>query len=115
LSAIKGLTLTNALVVLMLAFAIGPFYLLATEPELLDRFLSSYSVIDVNSPCVLRKGRERGEPYTWGISAGFAYEGGTQWSVSVILRREPDAAEIEKYCTALLLIVDKLRRDEGRR
>lgn len=106
ISAIKGLTLGNALVIILLTLALAPVYILVAQPEILDRFLSSYEVLDERTGCTLRKARERGENYTWLIAAGFAFAGDTRWSVGVSLQREPTPEDIESYCATLLKIID---------
>ena len=112
-SAIKGMTLGNALVVVLLVVVLVPSYLLyrvVTEPELLDRFLSSYKVIGSQvSACSVRKAKQRGEDYTYVISTGFAFEGGTRWSLAVALSWEPTDDQVRSYCDTLQKIVDHMR------
>jgi hypothetical protein len=70
--------------------------------------MSSYRVI--KSPmasCQLRQARQRGEPYIWSISTGFAFEGGKRWSIGVIIDgQEPTVEEQKSTCETLQLIVD---------
>lgn len=109
-TAVKTLTIGNALVIILLALVLGPLYLLATEPEILDRFLSSYQrTSSPGSACTVMRARERGEPSTFAITSGLAFDGSTRWLVGVTLSREPTSEEITGYCTALQAIVDKVR------
>jgi hypothetical protein len=112
LSAVKGLTVTNAIVIILLVVAIAPAYVVyraLDDPALLDRFLSSYHVVSSQlSDCTLRTGRQRGEPAVWSISTGFAYEGPSRWVISVLLEREPTMEEQISYCATLEAIVDHM-------
>lgn len=112
-SAIKGLTLTNAAVVLLLAAALIPAYFVyrvLTDQALLDRFLSHYK--ETASPgtnCTLREARMRGGPETWAISTGLLFQGSDRWTVTVLLDHPPaDEAEVASYCDTLNIIVDHL-------
>jgi len=110
INAARGLTLTNALVIVMIAVVLGPLYIMAFHPEVLDRFLSTYTVLQNSvSSCTYRRGRQKGEPYSYAISTGLAYEGSSIWQIAVVLTHEPTAEELKSYCKALMLIVDKIR------
>lgn len=112
-NALKGLTIGNALVIVLLATVLVPSYLLyrvITEPELLDRFLSSYKVYGNQvSACTLRKVKQRGEDYTYVINTGFAFEGGSRWSMAVSLNWEPTDEQVRSYCDTLEKLVDHMR------
>lgn len=112
INAAKGLTFSNALVIVMLVIVTIPAYLVwqaLNDPVLLDKFLSSYAeVSDKNTDCTIRKARARGGAWLWSISAGFAFQRSDRWSVSVILPAEPSADDIISYCATLALIVDKM-------
>lgn len=111
---VKNMTLTNALVVVVLVFALVPAYLLYTlvnDKAMMGRFLSSYEEISSDKvACTLRVASIRGGGDTYGISTGFAYEGSDKWLVSVIIEHQPDAQELNSYCETLNLIVDFMRR-----
>lgn len=113
LTAVKGLTITNALVIVLLVIALGPAYFLyrlLNDEKLMDRFMSNYQEFATQmSSCTERRAQVRGGASIWGISTGFAYEGDDRWAVSVALDHEPDAEEIESYCRTLNLIVDYMR------
>lgn len=112
LTAIKGLTLTNALVVVMLALALVPVYLIyraVNDEKLLDRFLSTYEEIPGDHDgCSLRHVQARGGPELWSIATGFAFQGQDRWQLSVIIPRQPDIEDINTYCASLKLIADSL-------
>jgi hypothetical protein len=112
LSAVKGLTISNVLVVAMLAVIAVPVFVIyqavTGNEELLNRLLSTYREIPTNSGCALRNVQERGGPDLWAISTGFAYRGTDRWNVSVIMTHEPTEAEIVSYCESLKLIADKM-------
>ena len=113
LTAVKGLTLTNALVVVMLVVVAIPAYLVyraVNDEHLLDRFLSHFrEIAGQQSTCTLREARAQGGPMTWGISTGFAYSGSDRYLVSVMMNHQPNAGDIESYCATLNLIVDFMR------
>jgi hypothetical protein len=117
LSAVKGLSFSNALVILVLVIALVPAYLLYTvvnDPTLMNQFLSHYrEVASDKSPCTLRVASTSGGPEQFAISTGFAYEGSDRWTVAVILDRKPDESDMLSYCTTLMLIVDFMRRPEA--
>lgn len=113
ISAVKGLTFSNALVIVILAAVGIPAYAVykaINDQSLLDRFLSNYRELsDQNVGCTIREARLRGSSQIWAISTGFAYQGADKWMVSVVLEHEPDGDELESYCEALKLIVDFMR------
>ncbi len=112
LTSVKGLTLSNVLIIALLAIVALPVYavyMLLNDPTVMDRFLSSYTeVTDTETDCTIRKARVRGGAWLWSISAGFAFQRSDRWSVSVILPAEPDAHDIQSYCAALSLIVNQM-------
>lgn len=118
LTAVKGLTVTNAVVIVMLATVVIPGYLVykaVNDQRLLDRFLSDYQVIATQmTSCALRSARQRGEAPEYFLSTGFALEGGDRYLVAVSLEREPTSEEVNSYCEVLNLVVDYMR-DPGNR
>lgn len=112
LTAVKGLTLTNALVIVILMIVAIPAYLMykaVNDAALLDRFMSSYEEISSqNVGCAMRKAKRRGSQPIWTITTGFAYQGADKWTISVVLEHEPDTTEIVSFCETLKLIADKL-------
>jgi hypothetical protein len=110
LGAVKGLTVSNVLVIAMLAVVAIPVYFIwkaLNDQALLDRFLSAYSVTNVEGlPCRVIKARERGEHYTWAVITGFAFEGDSRWSVGVTTREEPSQEAIRSDCAVLQAIID---------
>jgi hypothetical protein len=113
LTAVKGLTVTNAVVIMLLVVALLPAYVgyrLVTDENLLDRFLSKYKIYGTQlTSCTLRQARQRGEPYTYIMSTGFAFEGEARWAISVSLSFEPSPEQQASYCRTLELIVDHMR------
>ena len=111
INAVKGLTLTNVLIVALMAMVAIPVYFVyvaLNDPTVLDRFLSSYEEATEQDGCTIRTARLRGGPWRWSISTGFAFRGSDHWTVSVILNTEPTEADIQSYCAALNLIADKM-------
>jgi hypothetical protein len=109
--AIRSLTLTNVLVIFLLLGMILPAYVVyraLSDEALLDRFLSSYRVIGVESGCTIRMVAERGGPEQWSIATGFAAAGSERWNVSVVLEQEPSREQIASHCATLMLIVERL-------
>ena len=116
-NAVKNLTFTQLLIIALATLILIPVYFVyrvLNEPEMLDKFLSSYSeVVHDPSGCTVRKVRLTGGPWRWGIAAGFAFSGSDRWQVSVILNGEPSEEEIMSYCAALNLIADRMAEDNG--
>jgi hypothetical protein len=110
INAARGLTVTNAVVIMLLVAVAIPAYFVwraLDDPAILDRFLSFYRVVpSAMASCQLRQARQRGEPYIWSINTGFAFEGGKRWSIGVIMDQEPTVEEQKSYCETLQLIVD---------
>ena len=112
ISAVKGLSLTNVLVMALIAVIAVPSYFvyrMLNDATVMDRFLSSYDeYTEVRSGCTVRTVRLRGGPWRWSISTGFAYQGSDRWNLSVILQNEPTDADVASYCATLGLIADKM-------
>lgn len=113
LTAVKGLTITNALVIMLLVIVLVPAYLVyrATNDErLLDRFLSNYREISAQqSGCTERIAKQRGGQESWSVSTGFAFQGSDRWVISVWMDHEPSNDQIVSYCETLNLLVDFMR------
>jgi len=114
--AAQGLTLSNVLVIALLAIIAVPVYVVyraLSDDKLLDRLMSTYEVIGSQQGCAVRHVQERGGPDLWGVSSGFAFQGAERWYVNVMLDHMPTADEIDSHCLALKLIADRmLERDE---
>jgi hypothetical protein len=113
-NAARALTLTNAAVIVILLFALVPAYVvyrLVTDPDLLDRFLSSYAAVGAEGPCRIIKARERSEHYTWAITSGFAFEGNQRWTLGTVMTRQPTDEEIRSNCAILQAIIDFMHGD----
>lgn len=112
----KGLTPTNAVVIVILVAALLPAYVawkLINDQSLLDRIMSDYNVYTSQmSSCTLRSARQRGEPMTYFLTTGFAYEGEDRWMVGVALNQQPNTDELSSYCEVLNLVVDYMRNPE---
>jgi hypothetical protein len=112
LNAIKGLTVSNVMVIAMLVVIAIPAYTIyraLNDEKLLDRLLSTYEETSSQmTSCTLRHVQERGGPEMWGISSGFAFAGADRWFVSVVLGHEPSNDEIVSYCQSLKLITDAM-------
>jgi len=112
LNAVRGLTLSNVLVIALLAIVAVPVYVIyraLDDEKLLDRFMSTYEEeASQMTGCTLRHVQERGGPDIWGISSGFAFQGGDRWFVSVALSHDPSPEEIASYCASLKLIADRM-------
>jgi hypothetical protein len=116
LTAIKGLTLTNVLVLALLAIIAAPVYVMyraLNDEKIMDRLMSTYEEMDSQqSGCALRHVKERGGPDLWGVSTGFAFQGSDRWFVNVVLTHEPTNEELLSYCESLKLIADKMLQHE---
>lgn len=112
LNAIKGLTISNVVVIALLAIIAVPIYVIyraLDDEKLLDRFMSTYEELgNQQSGCVVRHVQERGGPDLWGISSGFAFAGSDRWFVNVVLTHHPGPEELVSYCESLKLIADRM-------
>jgi hypothetical protein len=112
LSAVKGLTVSNVLVIALLVIVAIPAYTIwkaLGDEKLLDRFLSTYEEeSNQQSGCTLRHVQQRGGPDLWSVASGFAFQGADRWFVSVVLTHAPGSEEIVSYCESLKLIADKM-------
>lgn len=114
ISSVKGLSLTNVLVIALLVILAIPSYALyqiINDQQLLGRVLSSYEEITSDkTPCTLRIASLRGAGDTYSISAGFAYQGAERWTISVLMDRDPRVGdELNSYCETLQLLIDFMR------
>ena len=115
--AIKELSLTNVLVIIILVIALVPAYALwrlLNDASMLGKFLSYYEEIASDkSPCTIRIASLRGSGEQYSISTGFAYEGSDRWTIAVLLDHKPDDTQLQTYCETLNLIVDYMRRPDA--
>lgn len=115
LTAVRGLTLTNAAVIAMLVVVAIPAYLVyaaVNNQALLDRFMSDYrEVSSQNIPCAVREAKYRGGPATWTITTGFAFHGRDRYIIGVALDFEPNNEALQSYCETLKLIADNMRNE----
>jgi hypothetical protein len=113
LNAVKGLTISNVLVIAMLIVVAVPTYLIyrvINDEKLLDKFLSHYDEISSqNVGCTLREASNRGGPTIYAISTGFAYQGRDKYTVSVVLDHSPSNDELVSYCATVKAIADSLQ------
>ena len=118
LHAVKGMSLTNVLVIVLLAAVAIPSYLMwsvLNDPVKLGRFLSSYEEQTSDKwPCVLRIASLRGAGDTYAISTGFAVQGTERWNIGVQIDRKPTDQEMISYCETLNLLVDFMRNPDAR-
>jgi hypothetical protein len=110
--AVKGLTFTNALVIIMLGIVAIPIYFawrVLNDEELLDRFFSSYrELASANAGCAVRQAKFRGGAPLWTVSTGFAYQGSDRYIITVVLDHQPDNEEITSFCATLKLLADDM-------
>lgn len=110
LTAVKGLTISNVLVIAMLGVIAVPIYAayrILNDEALLDKLLSSYKEYPPSDAgCTIRELRPRSAAAQWTIATGFAYEGTDRWLAGVVLDHSPNEAERESYCASLKLITE---------
>ena len=115
---VKGLSLTNVLIIALLILIAIPTYVLyrfMNDASLLNKFTSFYEELTNDKvSCVLRIASQRGHDPYYGISTGFAYQGADRWTVGVILEHKPDDGQLVSYCETLNLIVDYMRRPDAK-
>jgi hypothetical protein len=111
-SAAKGLTIANVLVIALLVIIAVPVYVIyraLNDEKIMDRLMSTYEEIGTkHSGCTLRHVQERGGPDLWGLSSGFAFQGSDRWYVNVVLAEAPTDEQIASHCAALKLIADRM-------
>ena len=115
---VKGLSLSNVLVIALLAVIAIPVYVIYKalgDEKIMNRLLSRYEELDARKTgCTLRHVQERGGPDLWGVSAGFSFIGTDRWFVNVVMDHNPSDEEVVSYCEALKLIADRmLDRGDG--
>ena len=112
MTAVKGLTISNVLVIALLAVIAVPVYIVyraLNDEKIMDRLMSTYEEVgNQQSGCAVRHVKERGGPDLWGVSSGFAFQGADRWYVNVILSHAPTTEEIYSYCESLKLIADRM-------
>jgi hypothetical protein len=115
---IKGLSLTNVLIIALLVLIAVPSYILyrfLNDASLLNKFTSFYEELsNENSSCTLRIASQRGADPFYSISTGFAFQGSDRYTVGVILTHKPDEGQLVSYCETLNLIVDYMRRPDAK-
>jgi hypothetical protein len=118
LNAVKGLTISNALVIILLAMVAVPTYVLwraINDEKLLDRFLSHYAEYpSQTTSCTVRQIKVRGGPETFALSTGFASQGTDRYFISVVSNHMFNPSEERSYCETLNLLVDFMRDPEAR-
>jgi hypothetical protein len=114
---IKGLSLTNVLIIALLVLIAIPSYILwrfLNDASLLNKFTSFYEEISSDKVgCTLRVASQRGAHPIYSISTGFAFQGSDRYTVGVIITHKPDDGELVSYCETLNLIVDFMRRPDA--
>jgi hypothetical protein len=116
LNAIRGLTVSNVLVIALLAIVAVPVYVIwkaLNDEKVMNRLMSTYEEIDQSSGCTLRHVKERGGPDLWSVSSGFAFSGIDRWFVSVVVNHRPSDDEMVSYCASLKLIADRMLNSSG--
>jgi len=116
LTAVKGLSLSNVLIIALLAVIAVPVYIVyraLNDAAVMDRLLSSYKEIPNTSGCTLREVKARGGPARWAISTGFAFHGADRWSINVILDQQPTTEQLVSNCETLKLIADGVLRSQA--
>lgn len=117
INVVKGLTLSNVLVIVVLITVLVPVYVIyraINDEQLMDRFLSDFRELgSQQTGCTVRAARPRGGTLVYGISAGFAFQGSDRYLISVALDHPPTPQEVASYCDVLNLIIDYMRDPEG--
>jgi hypothetical protein len=115
---VKGMTLTNVLIIALLVVIAIPSYVLyrtMNDDSMLNKFMSFYEEISSDKvSCTMRIGSVRGAPPIYSISTGFAFQGSDRWTVGVIMSHKPNDGELTSYCATLNLIVDYMRRPNAK-
>lgn len=117
IEALKGLTLTNLLVLLVLVLILAPAYLawrVVNDPDLRNILFSSFRAIEVEGvDCSYIKASEAGVDPHWLVAKDFAFSGRDRWFIGVNSPEEPSPAEVEAYCRTLSEVIVYARERNG--
>jgi hypothetical protein len=105
IEAVKTLTFTNVMVILLFVVGMAPAYLawrILNDDELRDIVFSSFTSLTVAGlHCSFNVASEIGEEKSWFIAHDFAMAGRDRWYVGVNTLTEPTPEQIEEYCKVL--------------
>lgn len=113
LETLKGLTFTNALVIICLGLALGPAYLawrVINDQALLAKIFSSYEErLIPGTDCGMRVASVPGGRPSYYISMSYAFSGNDRWYLGVNTPVEPNEPDAINYCRTLGAIGDYAR------
>lgn len=111
-AGVKGLTLLNAAVVLLLLSGIVPAYVgykVLSDPALLSIIMSEYKELPSNTDCTLVEGQVAGGQPAYFIRNQFQERKDEVWYMATKIKFRPDDEAMEKYCTSLNTAIDYIR------
>lgn len=112
LTQVKGLTITNVIVMIMLFIVAMPAYVgwrVINDEKLMAIVFSNYQEVDVPTACTLVVAQPAGGQRHWYIRNLFTERNREIWYAAVRLSFMPDTEAMEKYCNALDQIIDYAR------
>jgi hypothetical protein len=110
---IKGLSLTNVLVIITLALVAIPAYLawrILNDPQLSGFIFSTYEERALaGTDCRVRITSMSGAGPVFNITRPFAYSGEDRWYLGISMPVEPNEVDAGNYCAALGSLIEYAR------
>lgn len=101
---VKGLSLTNVLVIVLLAAIAVPLYVgwkVTSDPTLMAFVFNDFSEIPSVTDCNLFRLKPTGGTTYYAISNQFSERNAESWAITVRVKFKPDDAAIKDYCSSL--------------
>jgi hypothetical protein len=112
LDSVKGLSLSNVLVLALLALIAVPAYVgwkVINNPALMSIVFSDFEEIPSVTDCNLFRAQSSGSAAFWAVTNQFGQRNAESWSIAVRVKFLPDAAAMRDYCASLEAVVSYLR------
>lgn len=112
LVSVKGLTLLNAVVIVMLLFAMFPAYVgwkMLNDTNLLSLVMSQYEELPSETDCSLAMGQASGASPTYFVRNVFQERANEVWYAAVKIKFKPDDEAMRKYCASLDTVIEYMR------
>lgn len=109
---VKGLTLTNVLILALLIILIVPLYLawrVLNDQDLQGKLFNTYSELEAPSDCLLTFQQAAGGSGHYVIRAILAERPAETWYISTRIRFKPDDKAMYLYCAASSQLIDFMR------
>lgn len=114
--AVKGLSLANVLVIILLVVVAVPAYVgwkVTSDPALMALVFNDFAEIPSTTDCNLFRLKPTGGSTYYAISNQFSERNAESWAVTVRLKFLPDDEAMKAYCGSLEEVIDYLRDPVG--